>query len=826
MPLLAAVLAIIVLIIFAAPAPAQTTTQGDFAERMAATLTSDPGAAGQAAEVELARLARRGAAASNDDRAAAQWVLAQAAYRVGEVDLTEQTLRRMTALALDGQARHRARGRADLLRGLMARGRGEFAATLPLLQRAQQGFIAAHDVRGQAQALQALGVIYNDVGDGPQGIRFFTLAEQTYQGDDSFVMALNNNMGVALQNDGRFAESIARFARARDIAIRLDSAPSTRMAQLNIASSELLLGHDSRALAAVRQLGPLAQLGEAQQRDMLRISASIALNAGRVAEAERLVDRALGGANPTETDFSYFETHIAAYKIYQRLGRFEDALVHLEAARRLDAERAQVNASNRAALLSAQFQFSSQEARLSRLRAEQAARDAAYQRNIAIAIATGSVIALGLLSWALVVTIRSRRRALADAADLAVVNAQLVSALAAKTAFLASTSHEIRTPLNGILGMSQIMLADAKLPPHLRTQIELVHDAGTAMRALVDDILDVAKIEHGGFSINTRPTDVVELIDRVVRLYEAQAQDRGLVLLSEIDAAMPWQQLDGDRLTQILFNLVGNALKFTHEGSVAIRVSQQGSEEDSVMQIEVADTGIGIAPEWHAAVFDMFQQVDNGRTRNYGGTGLGLAICRQLAEAMGGAITLDSTEGVGSSFTVRLPWRPVEAPISAKAQGRSQWLGGEVGLSHIAIISANPMRISMLTAMARQAGFTPLHIAENEDYARFAQLADGHWLVDILSTEQLIAWADATDRPQGRILLVGADDGSVLIPNWFNEIVTRVQFSRNSIDAVLAKWGNKPKPKHPGTKAGQGRHGGRSCPPDDSDVEKVVSAGG
>lgn len=821
-PLLVAALAIVALALVTAPAPAQTRVQGDFAERMATTLTSDPGAAGQAAEAELARLAHLGSAATDDERAAAHWVLAQAAYRVGEIELTEQTVRRMEALTLTGRARHRARARAALLRGLMARGRGEFAATLPLLQQAQQEFIAARDVRGQAQALQALGVVYNDVGDGPQGIRFFTLAEQTYDGDDPFRFSLNNNMGVALQNDGRYAESIVRYAQARTIAIRLDSAPSIRLAQLNIASSELLLGHDSRALAAVRQLGPLAQFDEAQQRDMLRISASIALNAGRVAEAERLVGRALGGANPTETDFSYFETHIAAYKIYQRLGRFEDALVHLEAARRLDSERAQVNASNRAALLSAQFQFSSQEARLSRLRAEQAARDAAYQRNIAIAITIGSLIALVLLSWALLVTIRSRRRAQADAAELAVINTQLVGALAAKTAFLASTSHEIRTPLNGILGMSQVMLADAKLPPHLRTQIELVHDAGTAMRALVDDILDVAKIEHGGFSINARPTDIVELIDRVVRLYEAQAQDRGLALLSDIDTAMPWQQLDADRLTQILFNLVGNALKFTHEGSIAIRVSQQGGDEDSMLQIEVADTGIGIASEWHAAVFDMFQQVDNGRTRGYGGTGLGLAICRQLTEAMGGAITLNSAEGVGTNFTVRLPWRPAATPVIAQPH----CLDGDADQNYIAIISANPMRTSMLTAMARQAGFTAVHIAESEDYRRFAQLTDGHWLVDICSKEQLIAWAGATARPQAHVLLVGADDGSAIIPNWLNEIVTCAQFSRNGVNAVLAKWGNNLKLKHSGTQAGQGRHGGRSCPPDDLGVGKIASAGG
>ncbi|MEK6542013.1 MAG: ATP-binding protein [Pseudomonadota bacterium] len=832
MQLLATALAIIGIITLATPASAQTTASaqtpasGDFADRMAVTLFSDPGAAGQAAENELARLTRLGEAAQDSDRAAAYWVLAQAAFRVGEDTLAEQTLRRALALPLTGAPRRRVQAQAALLRGLMARGRGDFGAALPLLQQAQQAYIAAHDVRGQAQALQALGVIYNDVGDGGQGMRFFTLAEQTYQGDDLFRFSLNNNIGVALQNANRFADSITRFVTARDIAGRIGSTNSSRPAQFNIAVSELNLGHDARAQAALGELGPLEQLGETQQRDVLRISALIAFNAGHVTEAEHLVNRALGGVNAITSDASYFETHIAAYKIYQRLGRSADALVQLEAVRRLDAERAQVNASNRAALLSAQFQFSSQEARIIRMRAEQAARDAAYQRNIAVAISIGSLMILALLSWLLMLSIRSRNRAQADAAELAVVNKRLVSALAAKTEFLASTSHEIRTPLNGILGMSQIMLADAKLPPHLRTQIELVQDAGTAMRALVDDILDVAKIEHGGFVINPRPTDVVELIDRVTRLYESQAHDRGVTLTIDMPDAMPLQLLDADRLTQILFNLVGNAMKFTHEGSIAVRLREVPSGDEANMAIEVADTGIGIAPEWQDAVFEMFQQVDNGRARNYGGTGLGLSICRQLVEAMGGTISLESAEGVGSTFSVSLPWRPLDALVADNITGLKGAHGGSAGQKAIGIISNNPVRVSMLTAMVKQAGVTALVISEAEDFAQFAACDAIDWLVDGQAAGQFIAFAEATTAPRGRVLLVGDRLEADNIPQWFNEIVTCVQFTRNNVAAVLAEWIDDLTPVSTCVTQGLGESGERPCLQADAEVGKTASSGG
>ena len=370
---------------------------------------------------------------------------------------------------------------------------------------------------------------------------------------------------------------------------------------------------------------------------------------------------------------------------------------------------------------------------------------------------------------------------------MAEVNQRLETALAVKTEFLASTSHELRTPLNGILGMAQILLADAAIAPRHRTQIELLHDAGSTMRALVDDILDVAKIEHGGFSINPRPTDVAEVARRVVRLFGAQAATAGLTLDANIVDPLPQVMMDPERLTQILFNLVGNAIKFTPEGMVEVSVwaEHDGSPR---LNLKVRDSGIGIAPEWHDAVFDMFRQVDGARTRNYGGTGLGLAICRQLARAMGGDIALESAAGEGSSFTVSLPLIALSSlpEPSRLVPVVAHGVPGEVVDAPILIVANDPMRVAMLSAIVRRSGVA-MAIADSAERISVA-LETGKSLTLLVDAS---AWAmaepiiDGCTNTDHRILLIGDRWGEakgVQIGSMTAEIVA---FSRNAIVAAV-----------------------------------------
>ena len=604
------------------------------------------------------------------------------------------------------------------------------------------------------------------------------------------------------------------------IAVRLGNTRYSNEIRLNLAGSALFMLRYDDVRRRIAELGAIDQLSDpAQRSNAQRLLALLALHDNDLARAERLIIAALAGNDPATSGLAYRRVHFAAYQIFARNGYNERALEHLEAVRRIDEADAVVTASNRAALLAAQFQFDAQEARIDRLKAEQLERDIANQRKMTLILTIGGLMVLCLLLGLLILAVRSRNRARRDSAELAVVNVRLEGALAAKTEFLASTSHEIRTPLNGILGMTQIMLADAHLPPKMRPQIELVHDAGMTMRALVDDILDVAKIEHGGFVINPRPTDVVALTQRVIRLYAAQADDRDIVLTASTALTDAWHQLDPDRLTQIMFNLVGNAMKFTHHGSITVRLSQYGDGDEGRLAIDVADTGIGIAPEWHDSVFDMFRQVDGSRARTYGGTGLGLAICRQLVRAMGGEISLDSAEGVGSTFSVHLPWHPTAAQISPEQLELDQ-------VPTFAIIAADPMRTAMLTAMARLENREILTVSSDEQFSKLAMRPQTDWIVDHQCLGRFADWADASGRPTGRILCVGMELNRANIPSWLNELVAFAAFSRNSVAAILAEWGKGSELSPEGASTISESSAGRRDGTDDNGTGLIASAGG
>ncbi|MEY2926829.1 MAG: hypothetical protein RL367_1306, partial [Pseudomonadota bacterium] len=230
-------------------------------------------------------------------------------------------------------------------------------------------------------------------------------------------------------------------------------------------------------------------------------------------------------------------------------------------------------------------------------------------------------------------------------------NSELENALDAKTRFLATTSHEIRTPLNGILGMTEVLLGDDRLQDMHRDRIRTVHNAGTTMKALVDDILDVAKLETGKIEMQPEIVRIRQLLESTVDLWRAEVAARNFALESDLTGCQDLIICDPRRVRQIAFNLLSNAIKFTNSG----RVSMIASTGEGRLHLRVSDTGIGIPQEHLDSVFNSFHQVDNSTTRKFGGTGLGLAICRNLAQAMGGTIVVESIEGVGSTFTLEIP---------------------------------------------------------------------------------------------------------------------------------------------------------------------------
>jgi TMAO reductase system sensor TorS len=283
----------------------------------------------------------------------------------------------------------------------------------------------------------------------------------------------------------------------------------------------------------------------------------------------------------------------------------------------------------------------------------------------------------------------------------------------AKGEFLANMSHEIRTPMNGVIGTLQL-LEGTTLDSSQREYVHIAHKSADALLAILNDILDLSKIEAGKLSLESIPFDMRELVRDLVVLHSLKAEQKGIELNSDISDVMP-DVVTGDptRIRQILVNLITNALKFTSEGEVSIRISvPERTEEKVSLRIEVNDTGIGIPLDKQQQLFSAFTQADGSTTRKYGGTGLGLAIVRQLVEMMHGELGIESNVGEGSRFWFVVPLGVSQESLqtlSSKPQVEKQKLTGRVLL-----VEDNPVNQMVARKMLEKLGLDSILAANGQ----------------------------------------------------------------------------------------------------------------
>ncbi len=317
-------------------------------------------------------------------------------------------------------------------------------------------------------------------------------------------------------------------------------------------------------------------------------------------------------------------------------------------------------------------------------------------------------------------------------ADLEAARSQAESANLAKSEFLANMSHEIRTPMTAILGFADVLADDERHPLNAaqrRDALDAIRRNGDHLLTIINDVLDISKIEAGKMTIERLATDPVQLMHEVVALLAERANAQGIQLDVATGGDLPRAILtDPTRLRQILLNLVGNAIKFTHRGSVRVTADVVATKADAPMlRIRVIDTGVGMTASQAASLFEAFVQADTSTTRRFGGTGLGLRISKRLAAMLGGDILVESVEGVGSTFTVTIPALATDQPVvEAGGDAATRQAPASRSLAGARILLAEDGRDNqrLITLLLRRFGAT-VTVAENGKVA-VAALCEGH----------------------------------------------------------------------------------------------------
>jgi|GEM_PF-4206017 len=431
-------------------------------------------------------------------------------------------------------------------------------------------------------------------------------------------------------------------------------------------------------------------------------------------------------------------------------------------------------------------------------------------KQVALGIAAG-ILLLGVgVSWWIG---RILRRLQALVKETRQARARAEAANEAKSAFLANMSHEIRTPMNGVIGVTQL-LERSPLNDVQRGHVRTIARSGELLLAIINDILDFSKVEAGKLQLSSAPLQLRPLIAEVCESVRVTAEGKQLTLEYEIAHEVPdVVRADGVRLRQILLNLLSNAVKFTSSGGVTLRVTKESDDpSDYRVRMAVLDTGIGVAAEHHATLFDAFTQVDDLNTRRYGGTGLGLAICKRLVELMQGTIGVSSSPGNGSTFWFVVALEPT-AHVASKSKDPSGPIkAADKATTWLLAVDDNEINRGVLEHLAQELGYS-VDLAEGGREAVDRIKSGRHYAVVLMdcqmpdidgymATQQIRSWEGANSAVRMPIVAVTAhamheEEEKVRSAGMDDYLPKPVRL--NTLRDLLAKWAPPPETPDPTT---------------------------
>ncbi len=614
------------------------------------------------------------------------WLEAEALTRLNKTDDARAVLDRAIRIASGDGSITKLDGNLALSNARLADTSGDVALALHSYQRAHDIFARLGQARSQSMALQGLGSIYEVAHDFPRAIGYYREAARVYSADPALELSIANNIGFALQQHEEYDAALKDFKRALDICRELKSPFLEANILTNIAAVYAKQHRFAEAETAADQA--LILLGKKDENGggpfVWGIKAEIEYERGALDAATRDLAKAFRGIDLKTTIAPFRDMHEIAYKVYRADGNLALALAHLEAFKRLDDQGRSLAASANLALVGAQFDFARQQLEIEHLKSDQLQRDmslresrAATQTVIFAALLIGILALMLWIGWRHM-TVRRHRNAITktnieltrtlgerDGEIVRRIEAESHLRLAmeaaeqanrAKSHFLANMSHELRTPLNAIIGFSEIMALGVITGNKLQEYATDIHTSGQNLLAILNDILDMARIDAGSVTLAESDLLLVEVVESA--LAEIDNDPRVAKKPITFDPCNRAIQIRADdkRLRQVLVNLLSNAAKFTGEdGRIAIRVEPVRDGVDIV----VSDNGIGIPEDKLAIVMEPFGQAESAYARLHGGVGLGLPIVKSLVQLHGGRFTVSSEVDAGTTARVHLPMERV-----------------------------------------------------------------------------------------------------------------------------------------------------------------------